>query len=78
MKRPWLWWAAVSLWLATAATYAMGAESSAAIEFGDVRFNVSQLLLLFAIGAAWGDMRRGQSDQARRIERLEKRFDDRG
>lgn len=75
MKRPWLWWLAVSLWAATAWTYAFGAEAATGIQFGDVHFNLSQLLLLFAMGAAWGDMRRSNADMAKRMDHLERRLD---
>lgn len=76
MKRPWLWWAAVAFWISAGVTYAFGAEGAAAVDIGDVKFNISQVLLLFAVGAAWGDMRRSSADMGKRLDHLEKRLDD--
>lgn len=60
MKRPppWLWWTAVVLGATASMAFAVVPSVPVVDLGGDVRFSLGQVLLVLALGAAWGDQRR--------------------
>lgn len=46
------------------------------VDIGDLRFNFSQVVILLAVGFAWGDMRQWRVSADERMKRLEKHDDE--
>lgn len=72
MSRQWLWrWAQV-FWMAAIISWtAPSVAQAAVVELDELKVSFSQMLTLFAIGLAWGDMRQWRSQVDKRLAKLE-------
>ena len=74
---PLLWRGATILWLMSLVLSVFPDVAKAeVIDIGDLRFNFSQVVILLAVGFAWGDMRQWRASADERMKRLEKHDDD--
>jgi len=46
------------------------------VELGDIRINFSQMVILLAVGFAWGDMRQWRAGADKRLGDIEKKLDE--
>lgn len=67
------WPAAIVLWVAGMfVLVSPGSAASTSIQFGDVQFNIGQLLIFLSVAFAWADSRAFQRENRKRIRRIEK------
>ena len=83
----WLWWVAVSCFVAGVSASAVEAATGATEAGGGSAFTFAQVALLVAVAAAWGDMRTNRNrdreefkefrqDVHERLERMEGKHHD--
>lgn len=72
---PWLWWTALTLGLTACMAFAAVPQASVVDLGGDVRFSLGQVLLVVALGVAWGDMRRQVTEVRDEQKRLRVDFE---
>lgn len=70
----WRWRLAVVCWIGGLILLVLPGSAQAAVEVGDVRFGIGHVVLIFAAGLAWGDLRRGQQESRREIAELRRDF----
>lgn len=70
MRRLWLWRVARTSFVLAVALIASPVRGSAAVQLGDVQFTWAHLLVLVALGAAWGDMRAQTRVHSERIKEI--------
>jgi hypothetical protein len=67
----------MALWVAAVLSFFVpGAADASVVELGDIRFNVSQVITLLAVGFAWGDLRQWRSASEKRLEKIEKKLEE--
>jgi hypothetical protein len=72
VSRQWLWRCAQVFWMAAIISWAAPSVAQAAVvELDELRVSFSQMLTLFAIGLAWGDMRQWRTQVDKRLTKLE-------
>lgn len=68
----WRWRIAVALWLAAVLSFFLpGVSEASVMDLGDLRFKLSDVLVLIAVGFAWGDMRQWRREVDRRLQKIE-------
>ena len=75
MKPPsnWMWRLATVFGIFSAIALVWPEKASAGTDLSDVHVTLSQVFLLFAIGAAWGDQRRQTKDIREEMSRIRKK-----
>lgn len=69
------WCLALSCWSAAVISLLLpGVSEASVVDVGDVRFKLSDVLVILGVAFAWGDMRQWRKGTDARIERIEEKL----